>query len=240
MLFNEPLAFSPRGQKPFFISFEGGEASGKTTQANILYSRLHGSGLRVTLVKEPGSTPLGQELRAILKGRSFTAASELLLFLAARAELVEKVLQPALVQSAIVIADRYADSTLAYQGYGRGLDLGLIQDLNSFVTRGIMPRLTFLLDLPPEEAQRRLAQSQAPLLGGPGEGWEARPGVGRLEAEGSRFEAEAMAFHQRVRDGYLKLAAAEPRRWRVLDGRVAKEVLADLVWGHVKEMLAAS
>lgn len=205
-----------------FISFEGPEGSGKTTQTARLMARLRAAGQPCVLTREPGGTLLGDRVRAILLPESdlaIGARSETLLYCAARAQLVDQLITPALAREEIVVADRYADSTLAYQGYGRCLDLSELTRLLRFATTGVMPDLTFLLDLPSAdglERKRRL----------PHEEW-------------NRFEQEAIEYHERVRDGFLELAAAEPVRWVMLDARQPTDILEQEIWEHVARRLTS-
>ena len=196
------------------MTFEGGEGSGKSTQAGLLNRRLGKEGYRAAFVREPGGTELGEELRNVLmhRGTNISAEAELLLFLAARAELVRKVIRPAL-EEGVVVCDRFADSTLAYQGYGRGLDLKAIRDLNNWATGGLSADLTVLLDLPVDAGRRR------------------------KQADDDTFTREDDAFHERVRQGYAALAAAEPARWLVIDGALPPEVAAERTWERVRGLL---
>ncbi len=180
-----------------FISFEGCEGSGKTTQAARLARHLRDSGCSVTLTKEPGATDLGSALRDVLQGSSseITPKAEFLLYAADRAQHVREIIEPALEAGSVVICDRYCDSTVAYQGYGRGLDLDMIGRVNDWVTRGILPQLTFLLDIEPGIGLNRITENKKTL---------------------DRLEREDIGFHERVRDGYLKLAARQPHRFRVI------------------------
>ncbi len=216
-------------QRGLFISFEGGEGCGKTTQTRLLMQRLQEHGERAVLVKEPGSTPLGERLRELLKGRvGMTPKTELLLFIAARAELVSTVLWPTLDQGVHVIADRFSDSTIAYQGYGRKMGLETISDLNRLATGGLKPDITFLLNISAEESLRR-SRGQRSLDGAAG---------GREAEEGQeRFEQQPTAFHRRVLAGYRRLATAEPERWCVLDGTQPVDALAAQVWERVEAWL---
>ena len=205
-----------------FISFEGGEGSGKTTQARLLQKRLSKLVKPVVLLREPGSTRLGNYLRRRLKGDGTTSpGAELFLFAAARAELVAETIQPLLNTSTVIIIDRFADSTLAYQGYGRGLRLDYLRVVNELATQGISPNLTILLDLPPEEGLRRTVR---------------RPG----EESQRRFERESLDFHRRVRKGYLELASKEPGRWFVVDGTLPKEKISELILQRVSRLLEKS
>jgi dTMP kinase len=199
-----------------FITFEGGEGTGKTTQAKALLKKLTELGFSVLLVKEPGGTLLGKALAKQLKHSQAEIAplSELLLFATARAQLVSEVIKPALAQGQVVISDRFADSTTAYQSYGRGLDLGLVEAINNVATRGLRPDLTILLDL------------------------ETKAGLERKRSMKDRFEQEAIAFHQRVRQGYLEMAAKEPERWFAVDASLPKAKVAEIIWERVNEFLS--
>ncbi|HAA95682.1 MAG TPA: dTMP kinase, partial [Dehalococcoidia bacterium] len=177
-----------------FIVFEGGDGSGKSTQVRSLLRRMRRRGIKVMQTHEPGGTPLGQSLRRLLKsGDPMTPTSELMLFEAARAQLVQDVIRPFLAQGGVVIADRFTSSTLTYQGYGRGLDRELIERLNREATGGLEPDLTVLLDLPVEAAL-------------------ARKNGGRAD----NFDDAPVDFHRRIRRGYSALAAADPEGWLVL------------------------
>jgi dTMP kinase len=198
-----------------FITFEGGEGFGKSTQARALFRKLSRSGFPVLLIKEPGGTPLGQGLARWLKNAAATIdpVSELFLFAAARSCLVSQVIGPALEKGEIVISDRFADSTAAYQGYGRRLDLSFVNAVNHAATGGLRPDLVILLDM----------------------GVEA--GLGRKRSKQDRFEREEIAFHRRVREGYLKLAAADPGRWLVLDASKPKKEVQRVIWERVEQLL---
>ena len=188
----------PRG---FFISFEGVEGAGKSTQARLLAEALSGRGYAVLPTREPGGTPVGEELRRLLTeaapDRSLCPETELLLMCASRAQLLRDVIRPFLARGGIVVCDRFADSTTAYQGYARGLDLEVIRALHRLTVGDRWPDLTFILDLEPGAGLDRI---------------RTRAGA----AGRDRFEAEAPAFHQAVRAGFLAVAAAEPGRVRVL------------------------
>ena len=202
-----------------FITFEGGEGTGKTTQVVLLTQRLRETGLDVVAVREPGGTPVGEDVRRWVKGEALAPETELLLFAAARAELVSHVIRPSLAAGNIVIADRYADSTMAYQGYGRGLSLDTVRSVNQAATGGLTPDLTFLLDLPVEEGLQR--------AGGRQDGTHE-----------TKFEREAMAFHRRLRSGFLKLVKLEPERILLVDAAKPPEAIAGAVWTHVQPRLA--
>ncbi len=198
-----------------FIVFEGGEGSGKSTQAKALEGQLRRLGFKTVLTHEPGGTLLGNKLRRWLKwGRGVTTQTELFLFLASRSQLVTKVIRPALERGEVVICDRFDASTFAYQGYGRGMDLAFLETINSFVTDGLSPDLVILLDLDVEKGLKRKRM--------------------RLDC----FEREEFAFHHRVRDAYLKLAAADPERWLVVDGALPEENVRDIIWARVKQLVS--
>jgi len=202
-----------------FITFEGGEGCGKTTQAKALYRRLSRLGISAELTHEPGGTALGSQLRRLLKTRrqdEISPEAELFLFAACRVQLVNGVIRPGLQKGKVVICDRFADSTTVYQGYGRGIDLTTIKAVNEFATKGTKPDLTVLLDIP------------------------VAKGLGRKQAKmKDRFEAEETAFHDRVRDGYLKLAAEEPERWLVIDATLPKARIGKIIWDRVNQLLSA-
>ena len=175
-------------------------------------------GLPVLLTHEPGGTALGENISCWLKWRSevrLSSIGELLLFSASRNQLVNEVINPALAKGEIVVCDRFYDSTLAYQGYGRGLDLDMIKQLNELSTDGLKPSLTILLDIPAAE------------------------GLARKKAERQdRFEKEEMAFHEQVRQGYLQLARGESRRFLVIDALLPKSKVAGIIWDRVKGLIA--
>ncbi len=204
-----------RPSSGLLITFEGGEGGGKSTQVAHLAGNLRAAGRSVLTAREPGGTELGERVREITRDPA-TPLAELFLFEAARAQLVAEVVRPALMAGAAVILDRYADSTLAYQGYGRGLDLAQLRQANAIATSGLTPDLTFLLDIDVERGlQRKLGEI----------GHDA---IGR----------EHRDFHQRVRNGYLTLAAAEIERWAVLDATQPPDEIAARVWAVVQHRLA--
>jgi len=201
-----------------FITFEGGEGSGKSFQAKELYRRLSQLAIPALLTHEPGGTPFGNKLGRWLKWAQDTDISpltELLSFNASRSQLVAKVIHPNLESGKVVICDRYADSTTAYQGYGRGLDLETVKSVNNAATQGLKPGLTVLLDMPVDEGLARKRGKRQ-----------------------DRFEQEDIAFHQRVREGYLKMAASEPDRWFVIDASQSKGKIADIIWQRVSQLLS--
>jgi dTMP kinase len=198
-----------------FIVFEGGDGSGKSTQARSLLRRMRRRGVKVLRTHDPGGTPLGQYLRHLLKsGAAMTPMSELMLFEAARAQLVDTVIKPFLDQGGVVIADRFTSSTMAYQGYGRGLDRELIERLNREATGGLEPDLTVFLDLPVETAL-------------------ARKGGGNVD----NFDDAPVDFHRRIHRGYSTLAAADPGGWLVLDGQRPPEELSREIWARVQTII---
>ena len=218
-----------------FISFEGGEGSGKSTQAARLVRTLEDKGVPTHFIHEPGTTRLGLHIRELIKGKpwgreTISHEAELFLFSAARADLVSKVLSKQVKEPRLVIvADRYVDSTVAYQGYGRRLPLDLVDSANKLATRGVMPDLTLLLDCPPADALERVGKVQSGLFD--------NGDSGRMDEAGARrFEDEPLAFHRRVRSGYLKLAALEPERWLVLDGMKEEDKVFDSIWQAVTGM----
>jgi dTMP kinase len=200
-----------------FITFEGGEGGGKSVQARALYRRLSRLNIPVLLTHEPGGTPFGKRIGRWLKWAQNTDISpltELMLFNASRAQLVVEVIKPALESGKVVISDRFDDSTTVYQGYGRELDLPMVKAVNRAATQGLTPTLTVLLDAPVETCF-------------------ARKGEGKRD----RFEQEAVAFHNRVREGYLKLAKEEPGRWLVVDASQSKAKIAEIIWQRVSQLL---
>ena len=210
-----------------FIVFEGGEGAGKSTQARTLSRRLSREGYQVVLTHEPGGTPLGEAVRRWLKTRrGLTPTTELMLFTAARAQLVETIISPALESGRIVICDRYIASTVTYQGCGRGLDLELINRLNKATTHNLFPDLTVFLDV---EVETGLARKKG------------RPGG--QTAERDTFESETLEFHRRVREGYLALASSEApacagrEGWLVIDGSLPRETIASRIWEKVRQIL---
>ena len=201
-----------------FITFEGPEGSGKTTQIRRLADWLGEQGRNVLTTREPGGTRIGEAIREVLLSPAHTemcAEAEILLFSAARAQIVRETLQPHLARGGVVLCDRFADSTLAYQGYGRLLDLDTLRQITLFATGGVVPALTICLDLPVVEGLRRKQ--------------------GGDQAEWNRMERERLDFQERVRRGYLALAAAEPQRWFVLDA--LREI--EVIQAEIRQRVAA-
>ena len=198
-----------------FVVFEGGDGAGKSTHARILHRSLSREGFDAVLTREPGGTPLGNSIRRWLKTQPHrTQLAELLLFSAARAQHVSDLITPALESGRVVICDRFTASTVAYQGYGRGLDLELIRSLNDLACQGLRPDLTVLLDVPWEEG---LVRKQGEIT--------------------DPFESEGMEFHGRVREGYLAQASAEPDRWFIVDGIKPKREVATEIWNRVGPLM---
>ncbi len=196
-----------------FITFDGIEGCGKTTQIRLAEVWLRERGVSVLATAEPGGTPLGRKIREILLNRAswaIGAEAELLLFAAARAQHVREAILPALEKGEWVLCDRFADATLAYQGFGRGLDAGFIRTLNAFSGQGLEPERTLLFDLPVETGLARAKKRASGVL---------------PEVAEDRFEQEERAFHGRIREGYLALAAAEPERFRIIDGAGSVETV---------------
>lgn len=206
-----------------FITIEGPDGAGKSSQATLLAEHIRSLGKIVVLTREPGGTRVGEGVRNVLldlEGEGHTAVSDALLYNAARHHSVMEVIRPALERGELVISDRYADSTLAYQGYGGGAPLAELAVIQRLTTGGLMPHRTVLIDVSVEAGLSRRHS-------GPAEGL-------------NRFETSSLHgadFHQRVRDGYLSLAAAEPARWRVVDGEAERDVVAAAVWAAVEDLL---
>jgi len=201
-----------------FITFEGPEGSGKTSQIPLIEQFLLESGYRVFCTREPGGTSIGNQVREVLlanKNTEMHPRAEILLFQASRAQLVEEEIKPRLAHNEIVLCDRYADSTIAYQGYGHGVDLEQLSNIINFATDGLKPDLTLLLDL------------------------DVEIGLARRQKDGgiNRLDAFELAFHQRVRDGYLKLAAAEPERWLVIDAAQAPNLVEQALRNAIQDRL---
>ncbi len=202
-----------------FISFEGLDGCGKTTQINLLAEKLASLAYDVVFIREPGGTVISERIRDILldtKHQGMNQITELLLFSAARAQLVNEVIKPALAESKMVLCDRYVDSTTAYQGYGRGLRLGAVKTINAVATLGVMPQLTFIIDLPLEELERRKKRSGA---------------------NADRMELSGRAFYEQVRQGYLEMAAAEPERFTVINGAQEISETHDRIWAVLSQHL---
>jgi dTMP kinase len=200
-----------------FITFEGGEGCGKSIQSRTLYRKLEQLAIPAILIHEPGGTPLGEKVRYLLKQACqipISPLTELMLFNASRSQLVKDVIQPNLIEGRMVICDRFTDSTLAYQSYGRGLDISTVKEINQIATGGLKPDLTFILDVPPEV------------------------GLSRKRANANdRFEKEQIAFHQKVRAGFFQLATEEPQRWYVIDATLPRNKVGGLIWEKLRQLL---
>lgn len=237
-----------------FVTFEGSEGSGKSTQARILYERLQARGYPVIVTREPGGTRIGNMVRRILLDLQHTEMApptETLLFLAARAQLVSEVIRPYLTVGGIVLCDRYVDSTYAHQGYGLGRDLGELRAITGAATGGLMPDLTIYLELSAEEglerklvAKRADNESRGSVLGVRAAGLgkqnthaSAASPAPQSTAEWNRLDARGLAYHQQVAAGYRELIAQEPERWRVLDARMSINELAQAVETVVEPLL---
>ncbi len=206
-------------QKAPFISFEGGEGAGKTTQVELLRRRLESLNRPVLVVREPGTTRLGEQVREIIKSQSNNVpAADALLFMAARAQLMADIIVPNLKAGTTVIGDRFSDSTIAYQGYGGRLNLDRLRHADELATDGVAPDLTILLDVPPETGlQRRDADDHS---------------TGETRR---RFEELPIRFHRSVRRGYRELASHEPNRWIEVDAAREPTQVAEDVWRHVSD-----
>lgn len=210
-----------------FITFEGIEGCGKSTQIRLLAQALTTAGHQVVLTREPGGCPIADQVRTVLldaANRAMVPMTELLLYGAARAQHLSEVIRPALSQGGVVLCDRFSDATRAYQAFGRGLDRQLIEQVNQLACQGLTPDITLLLDCPVEVGLTR-ARQRIDAADGPRE---------------ERFELEALAFHQRVRDGYLTLAGEEPHRFVVIQAHATPEQVAEQIAAAVLSRLGIS
>ena len=195
-----------------FITFEGGEGNGKSTQSRILYEKLKEAGIKCILTHEPGGTEVGELICKILKSdhsEPISAETELLLFNASRSQLIEQVIKPALEDDVIVICDRYTDSTLAYQGYARGLDIDTVKKANLVGSHGIVPDLTFFFDMDPKAS------------------------FSRIKTKLDRIEKESLVFHEKVRKGFKAIVKAEPERFVTIDASKTIEEISGIIWNEV-------
>jgi dTMP kinase len=209
-----------------FITFEGLDGSGKSTQMRLLSERLRSAGFDVFESVEPGGTPIGQQIRRILLHEDNTElapTAELLLMFAARAQNVDQWILPALGQGKVVLSDRWSDSTIAYQGYGRGLGADVVLDVDRIACRGLVPNLTICIDIDPLVGLAR-----------------ARARASETQDVETRMEQEELAFFRRVRDGYAQTASDEPRRFRIIDGDREPVIIAEEVWAVVEPILKAA
>ncbi len=207
-----------------FITFEGIEGCGKSTQINLLAAHLQQQGRHVLLTREPGGCPIADKIRSLLldaDNRAMMPMTELMLYAAARAQHLAEIVQPALASGTLVLCDRFSDATRAYQAFGRGIDRRIMESLNDLACNGLVPDLTMLLDCPVEigltRARQRIAGSNGP--------------------KEERFELESLPFHQRVRDGYLQLAAEEPDRFVIINAAVSQEQAAIAILQAVQQRL---
>ncbi len=206
-----------------FITFEGGEGCGKSTQVERLKVALKTVGIEAVFTREPGGTLIGEEIRRLIKDQENDPpcdASELLLFLAARAQLVKEVIRPALERGVWVVSDRFSDSTFAYQGYGRGIDLELLNKVNGFACEGLKPDLTIFIDVKSEVAKMRRHNREQ-----------------TTNTKADRIEKAGEEFHRRLREGFLTLAKNEPRRIVVVDGNGTEEEVWGEVWKTLKPII---
>jgi dTMP kinase len=203
--------------KPLFIVFEGLDGCGKSLQSQALYQKFTSEGLQATLLHEPGSTPIGDEISQLVKWHDkseLDAVTELFLFSAARNQLIKDVILPSLQQHKHVIVDRFIYSTLAYQGYGKGLDIEMVKQINRIATGGCLPDIIILLDLSFDQAYQR--RNDKP----------------------DRFESRRTIFHTTVRNAYLKMADEEPQRWFIVDGSLEPNTISHVIWDYVKLKLS--
>lgn len=208
-----------------FITFEGIEGCGKSTQARLISEALKAQGIICLVTREPGGTSIGSRIREIVLNpdhKGMAPETELLLYAADRTQHVREVIRPAIDDGRVVICDRFTDATLAYQGYGRGLDMALIHELNKIAALGTRPDLTMLLDCPVETGIGRALERNSK----------------NSHMRDDRFEREAMAFHQKVRDGYLCIAHAEPERVKIIDAAKDVGFIHQAIWRIVKERMA--
>ena len=202
--------------KGHLITFEGSEGSGKSTQLSLAYDWLKGTKHKAMILREPGGVRISEKIREILldvANKEMGKECETLLYMAARAQLVAEVIEPALKKGRIILCDRFLDSTVVYQGCGHGVDTGFIQEAGTFATRGIKPRLTFLFDM------------------------NAGKGLSRIKRAKDRIERRSLAYHERVRRGYLDLARREPQRVKVIDAEKSREDIQQFVRQHIEQLL---
>ena len=221
------------------VSFEGGEGTGKSTQVRKLASRLKADGFDVVSVYEPGSTSLGDYLRRWLKAERENVVpypTELFLFAASRNALVNEVIKPALTRPhCIVIADRFTDSTVAYQGYGRGIPFELLDAVNDLAAEGLKPDIAFLMDCSPDQGLSRVHNNDS---SGIGQQDNYLNQEFRIDPRGTqRFEKENIEFHEKVRSGYLEISSKDPDRWRVINAMESTEDISAIVWEQVSHAL---
>ncbi len=205
-----------KGLKGVFITFEGSEGCGKSTQVKLLCAFLKKKRKNVLWIREPGGIKISEKIRDILlddRNKEMARSCEVLLYMAARAQLVEEKILPALKKGAVIVCDRFLDSTLAYQGYGCGVNVAFIKKIGDYVTRHIKPDLSFLLDL------------------------ETYKGLSRIQKPKDRIEQRSLSYHNRVRKGYLAIAKQEPRRVKVVNARQSREEIQEIIQQHVLRFL---
>ena len=199
-----------------FITFEGAEGSGKSTQSEMAWRYLKAKGKKVLFIREPGGVKISEKIRSILldtANKGMCDEAETLLYMAARVQLVHEVIEPALKEGMIVLCDRFLDSTIVYQGYGNGVDIDFIKTVGAFVVRNIKPDLTFVFDI------------------------DAKKGLSRIKRPKDRIERRALSYHQRVRNGYLKLAAQDPKRIKCIPVNKNKEEIHLIVRKYLERVL---
>jgi dTMP kinase len=208
-------------QRGLFITFEGSEGCGKSTQIQLLSARLRDAGIPFMVTREPGGTPIGEEIRHLLQfstaGNAMRPETELLLFTASRAQLVREIIGPALETGTSVVADRFLDSTTVYQGVARNIEPATVKFINDFAVGSVLPDITFVLDLDLEKANERLSSRPHPVHGV------------------DRMEQQPPEFYEAVRAGYLKLAAMEPQRVRLIDASKSVPEIEREIWFHIEE-----
>lgn len=204
------------------ITFEGLDFSGKTTQIKLLVEKLKDSGYNVVVVREPGGTPISEKIRDILldkKNLEMTQIAEIFLFSAARNQLVNQIIKPALESEKVVICDRYYDSTTAYQGYGRGVNLDDVKRINKIATLGVVPDITFFVDIPIDEIKHRIEAAKSSM---------------------DRMESSGDSFYERVRQGYFEIAKSERERFHIIDGLKNVEAIHNDIWKVVNDKMKIS
>lgn len=207
-----------------FITFEGPDGAGKTTQMKMLGERLKALGKKVVYTREPGGTKISEEVRKLLldpSNKEMVHRTEALLYAAARAQHVEELIRPALTEGNIVLCDRFTDSTLAYQGFGRGINLSMLEELNNLAISGVVPNITLILDLDSEVGIERISSTRVLASG----------------VEKDRIELENIDFHLRVREGFRRLAAKEPGRCKIVDAKKDIDTVHNEIYRLVKEVL---
>lgn len=208
-----------------FVTFEGPDGAGKTTQMKMLGEKLAGEGIRVSYTREPGGTRISEEIRKLLldpANKEMVYRTEALLYAAARAQHVEEFIRPAVAEGKFVLCDRFSDSTIAYQGYGRGIEMEFLEKLNKMATAGVVPDMTFILDIEPSAGIARISERRTVSTG----------------ENKDRIESEGLSFHVRVREGFLKLAQENPGRCRVINAAKDQEEISMEIYRLVKEVLA--